>query len=394
MKYRFADCVLDDASHALTRQGKTVPVEPKVFDLLHLLARHAGEMVTRDRIIEKIWNGRIISDSAITACVAAARKAVGDDGRRQAVIRTITRRGLMMATEVAVDITDVAASRRAEQEPIQRIRYARNSNGKRLAYAVTGTGPPVLYYRSMGVADLGAEWRIPAGRAFFDFLRDQFSVLRFDPLGSGQSDHSSPEFDHSRQADDMIAVADAAGIDQFAVYSTSGAVLPAVRLAVQYPERISKLAIIGGYVDGRVRRRAATMPSPDSLKAMIEEGWSKKESAFAQAFLTSYFPEGPVDIVRDLIRMMQSATPVETMAEHRDAINDDSIADILGDIRCPTLIMHGRRDAVHPLSEAQKLVEGIPRSELVILETANHLPLLGTQAFEVFKTALADFLAA
>ena len=305
-----------------------------------------------------------------------------------------------MATEVATNITDAhpnahaQTKTRAEQEPIQRIRYARNSDGRRLAYAVTGTGPPVLYYRSMGVADLASEWRIPAGRAFFDFLCDRFSVLRFDPLGSGQSDHSSPEFDHSRQADDMIAVADTAGIDRFAVYSTSGAVLPAVRLAVKYPERISKLIIIGGYVDGRVRRRVTTTPLPDSLRAMIEEGWSEAESAFAQAFLMSYFPEGPVEIVRDLIRMMQSAAPTDTMMQHRDAINSDSISDVLADIRCPTLIMHGRRDAVHPISEAQKLVEGIPGAELVILETANHLPLLGTPAWKTFKTVLADFLSA
>ena len=126
---------------------------------------------------------------------------------------------------------------------------------------------------------------------------------------------------------------------------------------------------------------------------MIEEGWSEKESAFAQAFLTSYFPEGPVDVVRDLIQMMQSATPAENMSKHRDAINGDSISNILTEVHCPTLIMHSRRDAVHPFSEAQKLVEGIPRAELVILETANHLPLLGTKAQMTFKNALAEFLA-
>ena len=393
MRFRFADCVLDIASHALTRRGKAVPVEPKVFDLLHLLARSAGKLVARDQIIEVVWNGRFVSDSAVTACISAARRAIGDDGRRQEIIRTITRRGLMMVAEVSADFSEGPVGAPAIPDSVQRIRYARNREGRRLAYAITGDGPPVLYYRSMGVADLEAEWRIPAGRAFFDFLCDDFSVLRFDPIGSGQSDQSLPDFDHSRQADDMISVADAAGIDSFAVYSTSGAVLPAVRLAVQYPQRVSRLAIIGGYADGRVRRRATTATSPDSLRAMIEEGWSEAESAFAKAFLTSYFPEGPVDAVHDLIRMMQSAKPAETMIRHRDTINNDSISDLLGQIRCPTLIIHSRRDAVHPLSEAKKLVAGIPGAELVILETANHLPLLGTPAWKVFRDTLRDFLA-
>ena len=58
MEYRFADCVLDVSRHTLTRGQDAVPVEPLVFNLLRLLADHAGELVTRDQLVEALWQVR------------------------------------------------------------------------------------------------------------------------------------------------------------------------------------------------------------------------------------------------------------------------------------------------------------------------------------------------
>ena len=81
MEHHFADCTLDDARLTLTRGGHAVAVEPKVFDLIQLLVRNAGNLVTRDQMVDEVWGGRIVSESAISACIAAARKAVGDTGK-------------------------------------------------------------------------------------------------------------------------------------------------------------------------------------------------------------------------------------------------------------------------------------------------------------------------
>ena len=94
MRYAFSDCILDTDDQTLTRKGVSVPVEPQVFELLHLLIGQAGKLVSRDQIIDAVWNGRIVSDSAVSARIAAARKAVGDDGKAQKVIQTVSRRGL------------------------------------------------------------------------------------------------------------------------------------------------------------------------------------------------------------------------------------------------------------------------------------------------------------
>ena len=72
MRYCFSTCILDTARHVLLRNGEPVKIEPQVFDLLHLLVRNAGELVTRDQIVTEIWNGRIISESSISARTNAA----------------------------------------------------------------------------------------------------------------------------------------------------------------------------------------------------------------------------------------------------------------------------------------------------------------------------------
>lgn len=389
MRYRFAEFELDDTRHTLSHAGQRVHIEPMVFDLLHLLARSAGDLVTRERMIEEIWQGRIVSESAISACISAARRAVGDDGKRQAVIQTIPRRGLAMVATVETDKQDTDKQISQQANQVQRIRYVRNKDGRRLAYALTGNGPPILYMRLSGAANLEVEWNIAAGRAYFGELGQHFTILRCDPLGAGQSDQTYVETDFARMAADVIAVADAAGIDRFGVFSTSGGVLPAVHLAAQYPDRIARLAITGGYVDGRTRRQATNQP--DVIRGLISEGWDEPEGAFATAVLASYFPEGPFDVVKELVRLMQSSMTPDNIVKIRDAINSVSVAPLLGQIDCPTLIVHGKRDAVHPISEAQKLASEIRSSELVILDTANHLPLPGSPVWEPFMDTLIKF---
>lgn len=93
MILRFADVSLDDESRELVRDGVTVHVEPQVFDLILLLARNAERVVTTDEILDAVWDGRAVSDAAVASRINAARKALGDNGTDQRVIRTLRGRG-------------------------------------------------------------------------------------------------------------------------------------------------------------------------------------------------------------------------------------------------------------------------------------------------------------
>jgi TolB-like protein len=88
MIYAFEDYRLNLGARELRRGNAVVPVEPQVFDLLHLLIESRARVVRRDEIVERIWKGRIVSDAAISSRVKSARQAIGDDGERQRLIRT------------------------------------------------------------------------------------------------------------------------------------------------------------------------------------------------------------------------------------------------------------------------------------------------------------------
>ena len=189
----------------------------------------------------------------------------------------------------------------------------------------------------------------------------------------------------------MRVAADAAGFDRFALYSESGGVLSAVRMAVTHPGRVRKLVIVGGYAEGRGRRTPEV--TQDALRMLVAEGWEPSKASFVAAMLLSYFPEGPLEAVHDMARNMIAASSEEMMLQVRDAIHRESLLPLLPRLQCPTLIIHARHDNVHPLSEAQKLAAAIPDAELLVLETANSIPLKGNPVWPEFRDALIDFLA-
>ena len=93
---------LDTKLYSLKRNGESVSVEPQVFDLLIYLIEHRNRVVTRDELLDKLWHGRIVTDSAINARLKETRKAVGDSGSKQAVIRTIHGRGYQFIDDIKV----------------------------------------------------------------------------------------------------------------------------------------------------------------------------------------------------------------------------------------------------------------------------------------------------
>ncbi len=102
MIYSFDDFQLDTGAVELSRAGATVSVEPQVFALILLLVENRDRMVSKDEIIEKVWDGRIVSESALTSRVKSARKALGDDGKAQKYIKTVHGRGVRFVGEAAV----------------------------------------------------------------------------------------------------------------------------------------------------------------------------------------------------------------------------------------------------------------------------------------------------
>lgn len=94
MVFLFDEFRLDLDTRELSRDGQPVAIEPRVFDLLVYLLRNRDKVASKDELIAAVWNGRIVSDSALASCINAARAVLGDDGERQRLIKTLPRKGV------------------------------------------------------------------------------------------------------------------------------------------------------------------------------------------------------------------------------------------------------------------------------------------------------------
>jgi len=101
VQFLFADHVLDTDRRELRHGAEAVSVEPQVLDLLICLVENRNRVVTKDDLIALVWRGRIVSDATLTSRIYAARKAVGDTGQDQNLIRTVSRKGLRFVGDVS-----------------------------------------------------------------------------------------------------------------------------------------------------------------------------------------------------------------------------------------------------------------------------------------------------
>lgn len=113
MIFVFENTEVDVTRCELKRDGSIVSVEPQVFDLLVYLINHRDRVVTKDELYDSIWKGRIVSETTLTSRINAVRKAVGDSGEHQRIIRTIPRKGFRFVIELcspSAELTSLATS--------------------------------------------------------------------------------------------------------------------------------------------------------------------------------------------------------------------------------------------------------------------------------------------
>ena len=120
MNFRFADFEIDVARQELRRAGAIVHIEPQVFDLLVHLIRYRDRIVRKDELIDTIWQGRIVSEATLSSRISAARRALGDSGNDQSLIRTLHKRGFRFVGEVAEDDPAPTAGAIEKAPPSQR----------------------------------------------------------------------------------------------------------------------------------------------------------------------------------------------------------------------------------------------------------------------------------
>lgn len=393
MRYRFGPFELVPETRELLAGGRPRPVEPQVFDLLCQLLEAHDRVVTRDELIAGVWNRRIVSEAAISARISAARAAIDDDGKRQAWIRTVPRRGFRFVG--AVETAGTAAPAKAPHKPAdqsQRIAFCRSRDGTRIAYATSGGGYP-LVRAGHWLTHLEHDWHSPIWRPMLDRLNGGFRLIRYDQRGNGLSDWEIGPLSLDRFVDDLEAVVDAAGLDRFALYGTSQGAPIAVAFAHRHPGRVSHLALHGGFEKGRlIRADESERAQAEAILTLMRHGWGRPGSAFIDAFAALFIPDGDREQIGSLVELQHRTTSPENAVALRAAVDRLDVSDLASALGVPTLVLHSRHDAVQPLDQGRQLASRIPGAEFVLLESRNHMILKQEPAWPILFERLERFI--
>jgi pimeloyl-ACP methyl ester carboxylesterase/DNA-binding CsgD family transcriptional regulator len=273
----------------------------------------------------------------------------------------------------------------------QQIRFCTSNDGVRLAYAVSGTGPPLLRapHWITHLEHDAAVWG-----HLLEALGRRFTLVRFDQRGCGLSDRNVAEISFEAWVRDLETVADAAGLERFAVLGVSQGAAIAVAYAARHPERASHLILYGGYGQGWASRdqTAREREKHDALAKLIELGWSGRDTSLRQVFTMQFIPGARMEQVRAFNELMRMSAPSETALRIYQAVGAIDVCAEAPRVRCPTLVMHSTGDLRVPFEQGRVLAGLIPGARFVPLESENHLLLADEPALRAFLEAVDEFL--
>ncbi|EXG81414.1 alpha/beta fold hydrolase [Cryptosporangium arvum] len=257
--------------------------------------------------------------------------------------------------------------------------------GGRVAYAEVGDGPP-LVLPTPWVSHLERDWEVPEYRAFVAALAGTHRVVRYDRLGCGLSDRPArPGTGVQHDTAVLGALVDALELASFALFGFSIGACAALGYASARPERVSRLAIFGGYAEGA---RTAPEALRTAILATVRAHWGAGSRLLADVWMPG------VDArVRDAFaRLQREATDARTAAAVLASVYDADLRGALAGVRAPTLVLHRREDRAIPFALGREVAAGIPGARFVPLEGDVHPPWLGDSG--PVLDALLPFLAA
>ena len=276
----------------------------------------------------------------------------------------------------------------------QQIRFATSPDGVRLAYAIHGTGPPLVKVANW-LSHLEFDWSSPVWRHWLTELGRDHRVVRYDERGSGLSDRTVADYTFDAWVRDLEAVVDAAGLDRFSLFGMSQGGAVAISYAVRHPERVSHLVLYGAYGRGRLARNpsAEERAEAELLLHLTRVGWGTANPAFRRVFTMLFFPDATPDQAAAFDELQRVSSSPEDAVRFRRVFHDIDVSSVAPRLRVPTLILHARDDGMVPFEEGRRLASLIPGAEFVPLDGRNHILLADEPAWPGFIAKVRAFLA-
>ncbi|HUF64814.1 MAG TPA: alpha/beta fold hydrolase [Gemmatimonadaceae bacterium] len=389
--YSFGEYELDTRLHELRRAGNRLHVEPQVFAVLAHLFAARDRVVQKEELLDTVWGHRYVAPTTLNSRIKAARRAVGDDGTAQRVIRTVHGRGFRVVAQVTEQDT---AQPSPERPPGQSIHFCTSDDGVRIAYATSGSGPP-LVKPAHWLTHVEYDWESPVWRHWLRELSRDHTLIRYDQRGSGLSDQNADDISFDAFVRDLETVVDATGLERFPLLGLSQGCAVAIAYAVRHPERVSRLVLYGGFAQGR-RARARTPEEREEselLTRQIPLGWGRDNPAFRMFFAARFLPEGTPEQTSWFSELQRVSTSPEGAVRLFRASSVIDVVDMARRVTAPTLVLHATRDAQVPFDQGRLIASLIPGARFVPLDGQNHVLLEHEPAWRRFLDEVRRFLA-
>jgi len=280
---------------------------------------------------------------------------------------------------------------RVDGAPPQDVRFCRSADGTRIAYAVHGSGPPLLL-AACWLSHLEFDWQSPVWRHFLLDLGRVATVIRYDERGNGMSDWDVADFGLPARVADLEAVADAAGLDRFAMVGMSQGGPVGVAYAARHSGRLSRLILYGTYGRAMDQTDPQAVELEQTFRQMIKVGWARPDSTFRRVFTNLLIPGATAEQAGWLDDLQARATSTENAVRARAGRMQADVRDLLPGLTVPTLVLHARGDRMIDFSLGRELAARIPGARLVSLDSDNHITLADEPAWPVFVDEVSAFL--
>jgi pimeloyl-ACP methyl ester carboxylesterase/DNA-binding winged helix-turn-helix (wHTH) protein len=391
-KVSFGRFLLDLERRELSRDGVRLQLGSRALDILCELTAAKGNVVTKDRLLERVWPGLAVEDSNIHVHISALRRALDEGASGQTYIVTVPGRGYRLIGLQNVSGGNGQTGHNSDAAEVkQEINYCRTPDGVRLAYATAGSGPPLVKTANW-LNHLEYDWKSPVWQHVVRGLAHKYTLIRYDARGNGMSDWDVETLSLDAWVSDLETVVDAAGVDRFPLLGVSQGCAVSIAYAVRHPERVSHLILYGGFALGAAKRSPAQRELLAALTTLVRHGWGSDNPAFRLMFTAQFIPGATQEQTAYFNELQRQTTSPECAARYLEATGDLDVTELLGKVTTPTLVMHARGDARVPFELGRTMAAGIPGARFIPLQGQNHLFLEHEAASERFFEEIELFL--
>lgn len=271
------------------------------------------------------------------------------------------------------------------------VRYCTAPDGVRIAYAVAGSGPP-LVKAATHLDNVALDPTLPGFRHWMELFASRNTLIWYDLRGIGLSDRNPPSTGLDDWVGDLDAVVNDLGLDRFGLLgiSMSGAI--AIAYAARHPERVSHLILHASHT--RAPNRHITDRGRAKMEAyfqLIEQFWDAPEPK-ARSFFADSIEFAPPEMKDAHDECRRATTTVEMHLRILRLMADVDVTELLPQVCAPTLVLHPRGDQQAPVKSSQIAAASIPNARLVLLDARNHMVQEDEPGWPQLVEEVRDFL--